>query len=1119
MSKLRRLLAKLDIHIVVQDDGDGPNDEEGLVPDDEIRQTKDQGTESARRSRRASFNDTKLDESWVSGGRLKTAQSGHSPHASLDELSRMQRQQPVYAPFETNGASSRGRVAVQQQPQARRSRSLSTQDSGRAMRQPAPQPWIRQGSAFYEQDDALEDSESDIPSSPPVLHLQHHADIRAQELEADLAYEADAFLYTSQIKAARQCLHRLHQQSTRIHDLTRVAQNHDQRLLQAQAFNIWATKLFVKRQAAETEHFFEQYERRATRARDLFLLNKAFTHWAQCTSDEVARTSVAKRHILRTRYFNAWRDITAVNEIKCRRLGLRKWFSVWRANTARKAINSERAIAIYEENLVQRTWWKWFWGFCERKAPIWHDHHVRSNCMHRLAAVVARLRQHEAAAVRMRNTNLLRKTFEILTARRNAVEFMSQTAIDKHRTNLMGNCFHQLVQQSKLGLASRQLSTTVSKRLLTTAVSVWQHNTQLAQQAAAADRRRLLQKAWRDWNDNLRASALATKIGDRVVLESLYKWTLQSRLSLFRRVTDAKLQERALQTLSLRLSEKRFHLEEASLIFKEHQRRRMMASVMLRFHGISRAEEMMERQALEFRNAHAINAVMPIWTQKAQHLQKLNRWSKDARFYCLATMVIKKWREVTTQTQRNKRRDAYIQIRRRVKLRLATTSLEAWKGRAAIVKRLNDIADERNNTRLLNAQITLFDIWRFKNAETTTLSLQASDFSARVLFLRTVSVLATKGQEILTQHTQALAFRSQTISVTAAETLKKFKWALFCQKRSLDSAKALRERNERQHQRNMLRFWAEQAVRRRGVKTLPMPMFDGDGETQGALESSVKSASQVRGPVLPPTSNLFSSLRLPSARKIPTQSQTPFSAARASTRLSPLVDGDEGISDVDVEDGDQEMDFGATHRAEEWTNFDVLGVGGVLGRQPPLSALSPPSSQPFRPQQGLGLPQQQQQQQQSNLTTTPLPGYMTRTPSKRSQRARARGEAVSAVGASTGFTRPASARPTRAVLVSTTPAPKSAVTSGLRRPAEQTPKVTPFERKMRKGGYAGIGGSGQRDQRQGEEAVESFTPATFRRTRFGGSIVGPENGGHLQTGRSVRFFDVEEEDDGGGEEV
>ena len=80
--------------------------------------------------------------------------------------------------------------------------------------------------------------------------------------------------------------------------MARIAQNHDQRLLKTQAFSIWAAKLLDKRQAAETEQFFEQYERRATRARDLFLLNKAFTHWAQSTSDEVARTSVARRHVI-----------------------------------------------------------------------------------------------------------------------------------------------------------------------------------------------------------------------------------------------------------------------------------------------------------------------------------------------------------------------------------------------------------------------------------------------------------------------------------------------------------------------------------------------------------------------------------------------------------------------------------------------------------------------------------------------------------------------------------------------------------------------------------------------------------------------------------------------------
>jgi protein SFI1 len=189
----------------------------------------------------------------------------------------------------------------------------------------------------------------------------------------------------------------------------------------------------------------------------------------------------------------------------------------------------------------------------------------------------------------------------------------------------------------------------------------------------------------------------------------------------------------------------------------------------------------------------------------------------------------------------------------------------------------------------------------------------------------------------------------------------------------------------------------------------------------------------------------------------------------AQSRLAPLLDDDEEESDV------EEMDFGATHRAEEWTSFDVLR--DVMNRP------QPPAPRRF----------------DSAITSTPIPGYMTRTPSKRTQRAKA----LSSIPSSTKPTR-------REVVVSTTPAPTRTNND------IQTPLVTPFERKMRKGGYGSSTGSGGGVGL----AEESFTPATFRRTRFGGGGAGFGLNGNAaqQTGRSVRFFDadggVKEDSDG-----
>ena len=207
----------------------------------------------------------------------------------------------------------------------RRTRSTSTQGSVRIARERAG----FSDAAFHNRNhvvngNSTESEAGEMTGLSQVARQQRNADLMLfKPSESELLSDASAFYYS---KVGRRCLHKLHDRAVQLRqaqsDLTRIAVNYDSHILLRQS-------ILQLRDSLSDKSFWNQQERRADRARDLFLLTKAFTHWAQTASDEVFRTSVARRHILRTRYFNAWRDITAVNELKSRRLGLRKWFAVW----------------------------------------------------------------------------------------------------------------------------------------------------------------------------------------------------------------------------------------------------------------------------------------------------------------------------------------------------------------------------------------------------------------------------------------------------------------------------------------------------------------------------------------------------------------------------------------------------------------------------------------------------------------------------------------------------------------------------------------------------------------------------------------------------------------------
>ena len=154
-------------------------------------------------------------------------------------------------------------------------------------------------------------------------------------------------------------------------NLDLIALHHDKNALLIQALETWHNRILEKRSIADTERFFVHLEQRAVGARDLYLLHKAFTHWNVEAYEEAQRTSAARRHILRTRTFNAWRDITAVNELKVRRQVLKKFFGVWKRQHVVISGNHTTALQRYEGELVRKIFKRWVRRVWDIKATIW----------------------------------------------------------------------------------------------------------------------------------------------------------------------------------------------------------------------------------------------------------------------------------------------------------------------------------------------------------------------------------------------------------------------------------------------------------------------------------------------------------------------------------------------------------------------------------------------------------------------------------------------------------------------------------------------------------------------------------------------------------------------------
>ncbi|KAI9825757.1 MAG: hypothetical protein M1819_000475 [Sarea resinae] len=593
---------------------------------------------------------------------------------------------------------------------------------------------------------------------------------------------------------------------------------HDRFTLLRAGFSNWRATLHEKRERDETERFFQKLEQRAGRARDLFLATKAFTHWAQCASVEVQRTSIARRHILRTRYFNAWRDITAVNELKVRRQGLSKFFNVWRSKTADVVANSVRAIDHYEQQTIKKTYWEWFWRFCESRAPEWWAARAKPKFFQKWMGALREQRMTEEWVEVVREQHVKK---DVLNKWRNLTverQSMEQKAEEFRRKQLMKRLSGDWNKMAHLEPLAAQITRKVNERRVRSYFNVWITHTGMERQAASINFLRLLRKSWTDWNDHLRARSIITRIDDRIALQVLNKLVLIQRSNILKRLFDQRIKEKVFRRMidgvrstGEKLSHRQHHLQG-------RRNTRILRVTFALWRQRREAQQEKEKIAFEFYASRVVRVIIQHCYNRLQHLMHLERWAKDSEFYFLTTKSIKRWRSAEVDSKRQKRRDAYALIRRKVKVNLAAKILGAWRQRTASETEMQNQAAGFYQEHLLKLREGIFAYWTHLSRKQTGGAVEAKQKYDKTLAHNQLKFWSSRLLEKRRMEQKADIYCEMHVSDFAAVTLRKLSLRVFEIRRRQETAGFLKERNQKKHFRNILRYWAGKAAERKRQK-------------------------------------------------------------------------------------------------------------------------------------------------------------------------------------------------------------------------------------------------------------------------------------------------------------
>lgn len=696
--------------------------------------------------------------------------------------------------------------------------------------------------------DALNGDHVQLPNTKHAPYTANREVFLRRPTETQLIRDVDTFQHVSTRRVAHVMLQKWCALGfvAKIHHkgIERQANSHDLGILLRQGFQQWRSKFLQRKKSVETRHFFKNLERRASKARDLYLLAKAFTHWAQVASEHVDRTSAVRRHLLELNCFNAWYEVTIINGLKVRQHRLSRYLQIWKQSHARTETSHTQAIVLHNEFLVKTAYWRWFWTFCERRAPEWRAGKLKKILFVKWSSRQHNLSNKQQLAVDLRIETIARSSFSKWLETTRGVLIRSREATSFERQNYLAHALEAWKLQWRYTPLVQQISNVVDWRVAGTTFAVIVTRYRAGLQADNVRRLRILRNSWTNWNDALRQEYLATRIDDRVLTEQLYKWALAQRCNLIHRSCERRLKRRVISRFIITLSESKEQRETASRNVKVNVGRNLVKSVLSHWSSKNTINRQSRQLAFNFYALRVAQEILQVWSVKASHLQRLNRDAERAAIYLPVCRYLKCWQIASTESKRSKRRNGYIQVRKNFKMKLAAKVLHQWRVLTNMQRQSYDQAFSYDQRRLLNTGAGLFDQWKDRASLKDMHDRQASQHYAIMIagqYLRqwSNSLLAQWRMEDLARLNNELR-----VSQIAFGWLHRLRLRAIETRGREANAQSLRKFYEKRRSLTVLRRWREIAAEMHSrSKPEPSPVgsekrdlsFDADLPLEAAL--------------------------------------------------------------------------------------------------------------------------------------------------------------------------------------------------------------------------------------------------------------------------------------------
>ncbi|KAK3314800.1 Sfi1 spindle body protein-domain-containing protein [Apodospora peruviana] len=461
----------------------------------------------------------------------------------------------------------------------------------------------------------------------------------------------------------------------------------------AEVLDIWNEEAIAAQQeraeaevAAKHAAYIAKMERRAQRVYEIFTIRNMLTHWQESAQDEVDRTAVARRHLVRKRAFDSWRAQHIEDETKVRNFVLINAIQKWSQVALHHEVRHQVAIQRSEKNAAEhaiRTMWEEHKG---RLADAFKQYRLAEECVWMWSARTRDLLDEKDVAGALDERVLLDEAISIW---REESEELQYRAYEGAMQMLGRGCLRDLEywrEQARLKRLLKQYHTARVKSLENDVLETWWMVTADAKQSALVADSLLLEGPVEHWACETKLKLFLDHHEEETKNDVLEHWYYEERLAWYKRRLEHNIKR---QTLNDFLSATRQSRSDRVRAEDDADYEYTY------FTQVEVVETWLAEAEAMWKPRHNANLVLlyrttkpclDVWRESHHHAVvrasfKRKEADKNAKRFVLSN-VLDIWPGVAERARRERMMNTLREFRRNYKLGLAEQCLDRWWGAA-----------------------------------------------------------------------------------------------------------------------------------------------------------------------------------------------------------------------------------------------------------------------------------------------------------------------------------------------------------------------------------------------------------------------------------------------------